>query len=380
MADWDDRDGVGTGLLRHSAAQRDNRWRLYSPSKRWLFGVSGHVTYVPEAARLDFDLEVDLNPTRFLAHQADPSLETIGNLDPLVALRVDPVRRASLRDQTLDGNDNVLIGRERFPAFSVRDAWWRQVVETYLAHVRSALSAAFAPPGISARLDRFDFVSPRLAELHWELDHRAAIHWVDGLRKTVREADAAATGVEFMSEESAGNSVMLVLPLTGDIRLKVYPKMCGRVRFEIEYEEAGRIKQVATKRGRYANKNFVDILLALRIDAANRFQKFWSEAMALRSLTDEAVSLRQFITAVVRAAQEAHAETVLDVLIANRRLEQTGPSSFAPKPVCDALEREGVIVRARLRNRTTPQYALAAPFSRMLDAELSGNASPAALH
>ncbi|WP_156647943.1 hypothetical protein [Methylobacterium sp. Leaf88] len=378
----DDRGGAGgSGLVRCNSGVTSWDWKLKTSSADWLFGMEGKARYRHQASRLEIELELHLNPSRFIAYQTDPSVEAVRLLDPLDALWRDPNRRAALEAQTLDGRDNVIIGRAYFPHFSEREQWWRGVLDAYFDHVKAALTAVFTPTEIDGRFDSFEFTHVRSAEVQWELDHPAAVSWVNALATRVLNADAAVSISRYVKVSGDGNAKILRLELRKDVFLKVYAKMLGRVRLEVEYSDGPKINDIVTDRGKFTRGTVIDTLCSLRSDAGERLHAFWNSAMKLGNVTGEAVSMQRLVLAVVRAAQGQDAERVLELLFAHHRLEQTGPAGCAPQPVCEALARDGVLTRSRLRKRASaPQYALTPAYSRMITTELGAAQPTASLH
>ncbi|CAA2144237.1 hypothetical protein [Methylobacterium bullatum] len=378
----DDRGGAGgSGIVLCDGGVGAWQWKLKTPSARWLFGMQGKARYVSQAGRLEIEMELLLNPSRFLAHQPDPSLAAVRSRDPLDALWRDPVRRAEIEGQTLDGRDNAIIGRSYFPSFAGREPWWREVLEAYFNHVKAALTDVLTPVGVDGRFDYLEFTHVRSAEVQWELDHAAAVSWVNALSNRVLHADAAASIGRYLTVSGSGNAKVLRLAVRQDIFIKIYAKMFGRVRIELEYLDGPKINDIATDRGRFTRGSVIDTVCSLRSDAEGRLHAFWNSAMRLGNVAGEAASMQRLVFAVIRAAKGQNAERVLELLFAHHRLEQTELDGCAPQAVCEALTRDGILTRPRLRKRArAPQFALAPAYSRMITNELGSVQPKGSIH
>ena len=74
----------------------------------YLFNATVRVRHIHDMSQVaPVEIELELNPTRFLAHRPE-TLEGIEGMRPVMALQSDASARASIRRHTLDGNDNFI--------------------------------------------------------------------------------------------------------------------------------------------------------------------------------------------------------------------------------------------------------------------------------
>ncbi|MXQ13983.1 hypothetical protein [Microvirga makkahensis] len=351
-----------------------DRWNVSTVRDTWLFNAHGTAD-LAKPGLLVFKLELDLNPTTFLAHQPTPRIADIQARPAAEALRVDPNVRQYLRAVTADGNDNMLLGVDYLGStvFDHRAERWDALMDTYMGKVQELLAATLVPANRLAVLDAIIFKSIVQAEVHWELEHRDAVSWVSGFRKALFAADNATRFTVYQ----IGNAECIKLTINPEIALKIYAKeAANRVRFEIEF--IGKINRSFRTHSRAGYRTSVpDQLKALRVPAAKHVQRTWNEVMKFTAIEDNATDLCDFMARLNRCVPEENRRVIVSLLANQRRLCETIPDGFAPSTVCQALEREGILIRTRIRKRAPQaQYALAPSWSRMFDRLLNRNDAP----
>ncbi|MCI0755732.1 hypothetical protein [Teichococcus vastitatis] len=370
----------GPGRVLSLSLKGRNHWAIRTPARSnpWLFSVAGDLRWRPESRRLQVLLKLDANPTRFLAHQSTSDLATIRALAPVDALRLCPVRSSELAAQTLDGGDNVLVGLDRLggTAFDRREERWQELLAIYLDHLRAMIGAALSPPGLGAQLVRMEFALTQ-AEVYWELHHRDAISFTADLSKSLLAADGTARvfGKPVMMA-SHRNTRWTRLPLTKDIAMKTYAKTIDRVRCEISFD--ARTNQ-EVRRLRRPSQDVLEVLSSLRHAASRRMQLAWSAMMTDCPLTDETTDLIDFVEHLARAVPEERRRCLLTILVNHRGITETDSASHVPRSICLALEREGIVGRARARRGAGRRYALTLRYSRMVDRLLERHDAPGPL-
>jgi hypothetical protein len=359
--------------IRPDVLRLDNRgsnaWNVFTVLDNWLFNAHG-IARMVQPGLLVFDLELDLNPTTFMAHQPTPRIADI-QARPAEALRVDPIVRQYLRGVTADGNDNVLLGVDYLGStvFDHRAERWDALMDAYMGKVQELLAATLVPTNRRAVLDAITLKSIAQAEVHWELEHRDAVSWVSGFRKALFAADNATRFTVYQS----GNAECVKLKVNNEIGLKIYAKeAANRVRFEIEFT-----KKISRSFRSRRTMSLYDQLKALREPASKHVQRTWNEVMKFIAIEDNATDLCDFMARLNRCVPEENRRVIVSLLANHRRLSETAPEGFAPSTVCEALERAGILIRTRIRKRAPQaQYALAPSWSRMFDRLLDRDDAP----
>jgi hypothetical protein len=366
---------VGTvqpnGLTMRLRSRRDASRR-----PMWLVTGRGIVKCRPEPGFIDIDMELDLNPTRFLAHQPDPSPAAILERDPFEALRVNASKRVQLALATLDGGDNVLIGLDRLGGerFEDRATQWQHLLTAYLTHLRLALHATIRPQHIETALIE-DKLTLTQVETYYEFSAADAVSTVGDLSRLLMSADGASRLFRRAEIGGTSNARWMKLPLTADIDAKVYAKTHDRVRVEITY--TSRVEQAAERAGVARTGSTIAKLMTLNTDAARRLETFWDALMTLDALDASATDVCEFMARLNRAVPEGNRRLMLSLIANNRGVTATAKEGFAPPAVCRALVREGILTPARARQHAEARFALTPAWSGMFDRLLDrADASP----
>lgn len=355
-------------------------WHLDTRPGASLFEAQGTVEGSLEHGILTLRLRVQLNPTRFLAHQSDPNPGAISLKRPHEALRPDPDVEARLSARTLDGGDNVLTTPAQVPAFDKRDPWWAGILRTYTGHIRKLIVDLLTPTGSRAQLDRADFDAIRTAEVQFEFCHPDAVSWVANFRNALDVADDASGSRLYRGAEGQRNAVVAYLGLTKDARLKVYAKDVGRVRFEVVFKGPSRISQLVLRNGLSPSHGIADRLICLRDEAVKQLRKAWGKVMQVTQETAATGDMFDFMARLNSGVPAENRRTMLSLLGNHRRLTATPSAGIAPEPVCRALVREGILVPAGIVTRGPRRYALAPEWSEMFDRLLGRSDAVRSLH
>ncbi len=358
-------------LFRISRGLSPSQWRISIVPDRWLFSGRGLLRQSGECHRLQLDLTLDFNPQRYFAHQSASNVDAVRSLLPEVALRVHPDLALQARRHALDANDNVLVGSDRLAgsSFEQRGANWRETVNDFLGKIKTLISSHLA------RTTRghvtAEWRSINTLEIMWELSHQDALSWVSDFRTAVFAAAPAAIwrrGKVPLESGRTGNADWMLVPLTKEIKLRIYAKTLNRVRFEVCYTDAGRIRQESKRRQRDIPRgDLTAILAAMPGAAAERLHGFWRGVMAYSALPSPATTdALDFLDRLDQAVPRDRRRQLMSLLANGRGI--TPDAVLFPESICIAMERAGLVTKAeRIRNRASPRYYLAPTFSAMFD-------------
>ncbi len=345
-----------------------------STASGWLFNAhgGGKIREQGSGYGISFSLTVELNPTRFLAHQPRCAVPEIVATPPSQALRVDPVIERDLRASTLDNQDNVLIGRDYAGGTtfgSRRRAWWSSVLTVYLSHIEALLRPLFLADGRTS-LHRFDWRGIRASEVYWDLETQDAVSWVRSFQSAAMTAHHAAQ--EHSASPGRGgqhNSRWLTLALLNGVRIKVYAKSDQRVRFEVTFTK--RIGQEAARQA--DGRGSLPRRLIALTDSAERRMVAAFAPIALRAAERPQIGeLVDFLSAI-NSTTPAEARLQLLRLLVNHGA--VTPSPRISLSVCQALCRAGVLRRSSLARRDIPQFDLTPAYQALVQTMTSADAN-----
>ncbi|KQP08295.1 hypothetical protein [Methylobacterium sp. Leaf93] len=359
-------------------------WHIDTRPDSALFSAQGTIRVPQGGGLLELEMRVQLNPTRFLAHQADPTPGAIHLRPPRDALKPDPAVEARLAARSLDGGDNYLTMPAQVPGFSERDAWWWGILRSYLGKIRQFVVDHLVSSFSRAKLERAGFGPIRKAEVQFEFYHPDAITWAGEFRNALCVADDAAEsrswGKKRRGAEGKRNTVGAYLDINKDTRLKVYAKDAHRIRIEVVFSKAQRISQVLTRSGLSPSDEIVSRVQSLRGEAVKQLAKVWKTVMQVTKACEATADICDFMARLNRQVPDENQRTMLSLLGNHRRVTATVPAGIAPDTVCRALVREGVLVPAGIVTRGPARYALAPTWSRMFDRLFGRNDAVTTLH
>jgi hypothetical protein len=339
----------------------------------WLFGVvgAGRRRSVGDTSTVSLRLRCTLNPTRFLAHQPDPSLNAIRARAPLDALRLNPETGAALRASTLDGNDNVLIGVAYAGGTTFnerRRTWWNGVIQVYWQHILDALRERFSAGGL-ARVRALEYLGTTAAEVYWELETADAISWMSTFCNAAATAHHRVETRQGRPPSQGGlmNSRWVVFQLPAGITLKVYAKTDRRMRFEVVFAE-GRVGQHARRAGAQGS-GLREQLPALSEEASGRLIQAYAGISPDIGAPPRMADLCDFLGRFNSAVPEENRTLLLRLLLNHRSLVVHGQ---VPQAVCRALVAAGILRRRTLAHRDQLQFSLAPEYDALARALASG--------
>lgn len=355
-------------------------WHLDTRPDTALFAANGRVDVPAGQGLMVIELTMQLNPTRFLAHQPVKRADAVHFRPARDALRPDPAITEAMKIRTLDGNDNFLETSPDIPAFDQRGPWWTTILRSYLGKIREFFRDHLAPEGSRVQIDRADFGPIRRSELQWEFSHRDAVSWVGAFCNALRVADDATKAGLWRGTEAERNTTGGCLDITKDIRLKVYAKTAYTIRFEVVLSGSSRITQVLRHSKSSPNAEIVDRLQALRAEAVKQIRKTWATIMDVTAQGDATADMFDFMARLNSKVPERNQRLVLSLLGNQRRLTATPAEGVAPDTVCRSLVRAGILIEAGIVTRGPARYALAPAWSAMFDRLLGRSDAAVTLH
>lgn len=347
----------------------DTRFDLRVPRRppRFLIAGDGRGVFRAQYGIIDTDLRLDINPTRYWAHQADMQVHPTDALSALDALTSNQGISQQLRALTLDDADNLLLGLDRLggQTFSRRSEQWMTIVGDLLDTLQTYLRDTFAPTYLGANSFTID-ISPLQAECYWEFHSDRAIDDVAEIGRAVIKADGDATLNYPLSLGGHRNLHWVKLRLTNDIDLKIYAKTADRIRVEVTFLK--RISQFASRSGVPAphTRDPLWTLGALRNYATNALQPVWQAIQSLPRTSDSAADLVEFVSLLNSAVPEQNRRTLLLLLAHHHSVNATTSDGVASEAVCRRLASLGVLYRIGGRRNVGTRYVLADRYMALL--------------
>jgi|GEM_PF-5988936 len=327
-------------------------WSVSIDGNDCLYSARGKVWWAEHRGGFEFSLDLDLNLTRFVAHRSEAPHDSG---DPLAR---NPTIGRSLARQTLDGNDNVLIGADRLggQVFARRREWWRSWSVTYHDLVLEDLVRCLTPEGfgIQAHIERVTLVK---AEIYWEFSHTDATSVVSRLSHEMASADGATRQFYSTAPIQSGqerNAHWSKIALNRAVHLKLYAKTPTRIRVELVYQ--ARIREHARVQCSAEGANIISLLDGLAQDAEQRAVQAVGGLAALMQPSEECARLVTALANIAKRVRGSDLTAVLSLLAAGP-IEPTSDDGLLPRRTCSALVRDGVLQRVSLRFRSR-QYRL----------------------
>ncbi len=339
-----------------------------------------------EARGRMFRLSLFLNPTRFLRHQRCPPL--VGEppetwiLPPANMRRIAIPRRTRVTGEStdadietsLDGNDNVILGR-RHILFSRAEAWPLHL-RRYLQATEDTLQSEFdrvanalgfhlnGPEGYS----RTPYYSLQQVETYFEFTHPNPTQLVRILQPALesigREFTSREYPVSLIQSGIESNSRTLRIQLTAGTQLRVYAKTTHRIRFEIVHDVTHR--SVSTllhaEEGGYTTQSNSELLgwfRLLALDAANKINEVFSTLENRTTVPIDSADSYELIAEIFATVRNAHrAKQIIELLVEHGCL-RVGRSGTDFLPEIKQLRRQGILENVADTNCVTPRYRTA---------------------
>ena len=329
-------------------------------------------------------LHLFLNPTRFLRHQ--PTLP-ITSITPENLLRTKPnfvadsvpKRRKILTEArdtsvetSLDGNDNVLIGR-RVQAMARHNVWPTQL-ERYFRGIEDLIGSEFRRSerllGLTLEddqpLSRDHYYALKKVETYFEFSCANPLRTLRKLQPILQSIGLSNKSRDYpngLSQvASDGNATRIETKLRGACVLKIYAKTTQRLRFEITHDltkkSASRLL-LANSNG-YTTRSMEELLQwfpRLARDAARRVNEVLEQiARSQDQVTIEPASVYELLGEIFGSIpNEQRAKDFLKILVENGciRIGEKG-SDFLPE--IRHLRRKRVLLSFDGVNRLSPRF------------------------
>ncbi|MBK1877257.1 hypothetical protein [Pelagicoccus mobilis] len=329
----------------------------------------------PDSSRT-FNLYLNLNPTRFLAHQqyhAEAIDTPSADLGP-VNLSSRETTQSTGYEVLLGPNDNALVSF-RLAHYGNANLWWRHL-ERYWSATVAGFSQRFIESNELAQstLSHSEYLTIQSIEVYWEFTSEDAIGLVHNLAPIIRGLGNWALSQEFhnplCSELNNSNCLSVRVKTRRGTYLKVYAKTTKRIRFEVEF----RVRDLGDRAPETENRRnysaFIDILRDYNEMAAQEVNTALEQIELANSneYDCEQVSPYVLMHRVVQVLDNpVSAEAILALLINSGGYIQTTRGDSLSDEI-SAIRRAGIIetITPRLRN-----YRIA-PIYRRAITELSG--------
>ncbi len=287
-------------------------------------------------------LDLILNPTRFLHHQ--PKSEWVERMQQPVAEWVLPEPRliagdATLEDideRSLDGNDNVLLGRAAV-SYARGGAWPLHLSRYWLA-LLARFDALFHEAARLADLPiRFNgSFNLRSVETYWEFHINDPSSWLLEIEPTIRHLGHTNVARNFQHPEGLSTDKLTVnrrsisLRLRSGVLLRAYAKTTHRVRFEVEHDLVENARPFGGSHTGTAPNVFFGWLEMAALDAASHVNGVleYLERHQTREGTEKSVT--QLVVRVTQVVGDADlAERLLSLIAANQSITSDAGLSLA---------------------------------------------------
>ena len=242
-----------------------------------------------------------------------------------------------LDEISLDGNDNVLMGRIAV-SYGHGVAWplhleryWNATVRKF--HELFDEAASVAGVTISSR----SALNLRSLETYWEFRVNDPLNWLSEIEPVLQslglssEARNYAYPDGFSAKSSNGNSRSIVVRIRSGLRLRVYAKTNRRVRFEVEHDF---VENARPLQGRHTDTDVAALFdwtsLAAE-DATHVVNSALARLERAQVREGSQMSVPQLVIRISQALNDPlRAETMLTLLAANQSLVSTSGSDLTP--------------------------------------------------
>ena len=306
-------------------------------------------------------LDLDLNPTRFVRHQGYVrNLRSDMDFGSLGAIQLRTGQPRNFAEYSLDGNDNVLCTR-RLEA-SASERLWPIQLERYWRGLWAMLDHIFTE---SARIAGI-VVRPRprfslqTVESYWEFSTAEPIQLVRRIEPFVSSLAEEATTSYYYSASYERNSPSLRVKLKKGLNLRIYAKTNRRVRFEIIHK-LNRDRTTGRHTG-HTWDDFQRIMQTVTEYATGRINRVFDSLADQMPINANQASVCELVNAIVQAVPDPDLSQELLVILVSSggRLNRLRNSGF--DEAIDSLVEVGLIqtVAPRVaRYRIVPRFSMA---------------------
>lgn len=349
-------------------------------ARGWHFaGTASLTTRMP---RTYLDLQLSLNPTRWMRYHDALPLSEIVELPPEASMRLATPSATN----TLDGRDNILAHRDRTgtPAEHHHVSEHMAFLDVYLEHLRSFLRDRLVPSPTENELPQginFSYELPQYpssAECYYEFYSEDAVALVADLQKAAMALVIDPSWTSYRIEgEIANNSLCLNIRMSSDVLVAIYAKSFTTIRLEVRYKrKLGRIfgpylaniELITASRALDALRRHASITLGRLMDG---IADYFDENGGRADLLD---MMGEIWNAV--GHDRSRARAVLSQLVNTGGVSETDLAGMAPPAVIEALSRANIVVRYRYRHRNADRgshhrYGLTPGYARAVKAMLA---------
>lgn len=317
------------------------------------------------------NLNLSLNPTRFLHHQ--PTVEWVTRRSipvedwdlPEPRLIAQTAHLHDIDERSLDGNDNVLLGRARM-SYSKGAAWplhlrryWEGLLHKFDDIFHEAASLAILPVQFRSTANL------RSIETYWEFHVNDPSAWLLEIEPVLRRLGLSSEARNFQYPEGysgdaiTGNSRSIVVKIRSGVWLRVYAKTTHRVRFEVEHDLVENARPIGGSHTSDDLNMFFQWANLAADDAALHVNSALEQLERHQTRQGAQMSVTQLIIAVTQALDDpSQAEIVLELLAANQAI--TAPTGSGLRTSIRKLVSRSILEAANPRGRI---YALSPKFS-----------------
>lgn len=350
----------------------------------WLFGGKMTIQPAPGQFRRRVEVHLTVNPTRFAAYTARFQASSVAELAQYPAQELlwdDPVQRAALEQQTLDGDQNFIPHSGWMTAVTRN---WGDLLQLYLSAIKQVIETDFAEraaalpnDGLALTLNDPCGVPLRLkhVETHWEFGAADALLAFAGLERWLVAAAPNITQTERVDYLAGRDHAARWIKFKArqGVQIAAYAKAHTRLRLEVRHHarDGRTIGQGLPPALQFSSTTtLLERFERLRVDAADKINFLLSHAQ-LTSLVQSAATGDAFaavLSEVSRAcaSQRRLLPAVFSQLVASSSVDAARPSNLFN--VCEALRRSGILQRATVVARSrSARFLLTEPYRSAVD-------------
>ncbi|MEC5127115.1 hypothetical protein VSU19_10165 [Verrucomicrobiales bacterium BCK34] len=309
-------------------------------------GTAKFSNYFREEATVDSEsfitLQLDLNPTRFLRHQSDQSLEEIS------LFRQENDESEEESEYSLDRNDNWIVNpgaSNELPPSECFQRYLEAVVSGWEGEAERASELAHVS---------FERIEEKLnlksIETYWEYE----VNDPTGLVKGLKEPLEGYCGRSFLTRdypaflEEVGqevNSQFIALGKRNGVTIKVYAKTNKRIRFEVYFQLSGKKAYRDFDGHTLQAWNVEALAMKAAIKSSEQIRDVFRHLQKCRKVSADAAPPYELLFAVTSKAESSQdALDILSLLIHNNHISVS--KSDRLYGAVRALKRAGVVWNA----------------------------------
>ncbi len=283
-------------------------------------------------ARHAKDLRFDskLNPTRFVQYQPKGAWVPVRTLPPEnwglppPQLLAGPAVLSDLEEHSLDGKDNILMGRSLIQ-YARRDAWGIHLARYWHA-IRSKIDDLIteAAEHVGLEVAWHPQINFKRLETYWEFAMEDPVSWVREVEPVLTpiglsfEARTYSYPDGLSADAVVGNSRSLTIRIRPGVTLRVYAKTDRRVRLEIAHDFQENASVIGRRHTSEDETLFFRWLETATVAAAAELNAVLARLDEANVRDGDQASVMQLVLAVTNAlGDEAKAERALTLVATN---------------------------------------------------------------